>query len=259
MRLSNLDFEFWAVGFVFNVTLLTILCYRRRAKTFPLFTALITLLVVKTIVLFLVMRYGTKDGYRHAYWSLTFIDTLLQLSVVYEIASRVFRPLNVWAHDLRNSFVWLTGLSVCIAFGLTCLASPPARNWMQSFTTKGNLFAAALLSELFLAMMALSVIGGYPWRTHVASIAQGMGLYSLVAVVIETGHAYFGLQAKTGAFLVFSQIRMLAYLGCVFFWIATLSRDEEPARTMTAEMRNRVLQLQTRMEYDLRYLRSWKN
>lgn len=259
MRLSNLDFEFWAVGFLLNVSLLVILWYRRRAKSFPFFTALITSLVVKTIVLYLVMRYGTKADYRHAYWSLTVIDTLLQLSVVYEIASRVFRPLNVWAHDLRHSFMWLASLSVSVAFGLTCLASPPARTWTQSFTTKGNLFAAALSSELFLAMMALSVNGGYPWRTHVASIAQGMGLYSLVGVVIETGHAYFGLEAHTGAFLVLSKARMLAYLGCVFFWIATLSRDEQPARTMTVEMRNRVLQLQTRMEYDLRYLRSWKN
>ena len=58
---------------------------------------------------------------------------------------------------------------------------------------RGNLFAAALQSELFVAMMALSIDARLPWKTHVAKIAQGLGAYSLLGVLIETGHSYFGV------------------------------------------------------------------
>ncbi len=258
MRLTGLDLLFWAAGFIANLGLLFVLWYRRRGKDFPFFTALITLIVIKTIVLYFVLHYGTKGSYFYAYWSLTVLDTMLQLCVVYEVASRVFRPLDVWAHDVRSSFVWLLALSVSMALGLTWMASPPARTWMQAFATKGNLFAAALQSELFVAMMALSINARLPWKTHVAKIAQGLGAYSLFGVLIESGHSYFGVGRELPAFIMLSHIRMAAYLGCVNYWIINLWRDEQPARKMTAEMREKMFTLQRRLEYDLHDLRSRK-
>jgi hypothetical protein len=258
VHLTGLDLLFWVAGFLENVGLLFVLWYRRRASGFPFFTALITLIVIKTIVLYFVLHYGTKDCYFYTYWSLTVLDTTLQLCVVYELASLVFRPLDAWASDLRSSFVWLVSLSLSVAFGLTWLASPPARTWMQAFATKGNLFAAALQSELFVAMMALSINARLPWKTHVAKIAQGLGAYSLLGVLIETGHSYFGVGRELPAFLVLSHVRMAAYLGCVSYWTISLWRNERPARRMTSEMREKMFTLQRLVEYDLRDLRSRK-
>jgi hypothetical protein len=258
MHLTGMDLLLWSVGFLENLALLVVLVYRRRAERFPFFTALIALNVIRTIVLYLVLRYSTKDGYFYSYWSLTVLDTILQLCVVYEVASRVFRPLDVWAHDVRNSFVWLLGLSLSVAFVLTWLASPPARTWMQSFSTKGNLFTAALQSELFVAMMALSIHVRIPWRTHVAKVAQGLGAYSLLGVLIETGHSYFGVGRELPVFLVLSHVRMAAYLACVNYWIISLWRQERNVRTMTPEMREKVFTLQMLLEYDLENLRSRK-
>jgi hypothetical protein len=258
MHLSGIDLLFWLLGFLENLGLLVVLVYRRRAERFPFFTALITLNVIRTIVLYLVLRYSTRDGYFYSYWSLSVLDTILQLCVVYEVASRVFRPLEVWAHDVRGNFVWLFGVSLSVAFLLTWLASPPARTWMQSFTTKGNLFTAALQSELFVAMMALSIHVRLPWRTHVAKIAQGLGAYSLLGVLIETGYSYFGIGRQLPAFILLSHVRMAAYLVCVNYWIISLWRKERTVRTMTPEMREKMFTLQMLLEYDLENLRSRK-
>jgi hypothetical protein len=255
MHLSGIDLLFWLLGFLGNLGLLVVLVYRRRAERFPFFTALITLNVIRTIILYLVLRYSTRDGYFYSYWSLSVLDTILQLCVVYEVASRVFRPLDVWAHDVRGSFVWLFGLSLSVAFLLTWLASP---TWMQSFTTKGNLFTAALQSELFVAMMALSIHVRLPWRTHVAKIAQGLGAYSLLGVLIETGYSYFGIGRELPRFIVLSHVRMAAYLVCVNYWIISLWRKERTVRTMTPEMREKMFTLQMLLEYDLEDLRSRK-
>jgi hypothetical protein len=258
VHLTGLDFLFWAAGFVENLGLLFVLWFRRRAGAFPFFTTLVTLIVIKTIALYLVNLYGTKHDYAYTYWTLAILDMTLQLCVVYEVASLVFRPLNVWAEDIRGSFVWLISVSLLVALGLTWLGSVPSQTWMQSLTTKGNLFASTLLSELFVAMMALSIKVRLPWRTHVAKIAQGLGAYSLISVLIDTGRSYFGAGRENPAFVAISHLRMAAYLGCATYWIASLWPDEQPARTMTAEMREKIFTLQAQLAYHLQDLRSRK-
>jgi len=256
VRLTGLDLLFWGVGFAANISLLFVLLYRRRVETFPLFTALITLNVVRTIILYLVLQYSTHNVYSHIYWSLAVLDTMLQLAVVYEVATRVFRPLNVWAEDLRGSALYSACLSVAVAFGLTWMATPPARTRIQAFSVRGDFFAAALLSELFVFMMALSIHAGLPWKTHVAKIAEGLGTYSIITVLIEAGHSYFGSSRDFPMFTALSHVRMAAYLGCVAYWIFHLWRDERYVLRMTEEMREKVFTLQARLEYHLRDLRS---
>ena len=107
MHLTGLDFFFSAAGFLENLGLLCVLWHRRLAKKFPFFTALAILSVIRTIALYFVLRHGTKDSYFYTYWSLAILDVALQLGIVYEIASRVFRPVGVWARDVRESpFGW---------------------------------------------------------------------------------------------------------------------------------------------------------
>jgi hypothetical protein len=256
MNLTSLDLFLWAGGLLGHLILLLVLCFRRRVRSFPLFTALIAVNVVRTVTLYLVRAGGTNKSYFFTYWSLALFDTILQLCVVYEIASRVFRPLNIWAADLRNSFPWLLGLSICVALGLAWLESPPAGSWMQSVTARGDLFVAALMSELFVAMTALSFSARFPWRTHVAAIAQGLGAYALISVLIETAHSYFGLAGNAPASILLSHLRMIVYLGCVAYWTIALYCEERRTRIMTREMHQEIFTLQSQLAIDLRQLRS---
>jgi hypothetical protein len=259
MRLTSLDFLFWAVGFLVNTTLLVILWYRRRVTQVPFFTAMISLVVLKTVVLFLVQRFATREPYFYTYWSLSALDMLLQLCVVYELASKVFRPLQVWAPAIRSRSIWFMNVSVAVALCLAWLASPVAQTWERSIVTKGNLFAEALMSELFIAMLVFSMHAGFSWKAHAAAIAQGLGAYSLVTMLVETGHSYFGVGREMPVFITLSHVRMLAYLGCVTYWIFSLSRDEQPARPMSREMMATVMTLQAQMSSDLQNLRSRKD
>jgi hypothetical protein len=254
MRLTRLDYLFWAAGFIFNLTLLIILVYRRRFRTFPFFTALISLVVAKTAILYLVRAWANPHDYFYAYWSLTVADTLLQLCVACEVAWRIFRPLHAWAADIRGVLSAVLVVSVAAAGALAWLAIPVARTWVQALTTRGDLFSAALMSELFVAMMVVSVSAGLPWRSHAAAIAQGLGGYCLLSVLIETGHAYFGTGRDLPAFVILSQVRMVVYLGCVLYWIVNLSPEERPARMMTSEMHTALCALQEQLTGDLRIL-----
>lgn len=256
MHLTGLDFLFWAAGFLLHAVLLFILWIRGRAKSFPIFTSLILLNVVRTMALFLIQQYGTKAQYFYTFWSLAVVDVALQLGVVFEVSSRVFRPGGKWAVDIRGGLVSWIFASVIIAVGLTWIPTTPTTLWMQVVLIKGSFFSAALLSELFVGMLLVSATAGLPWKSHVARIARGLGIYSVVTVLIETANACFGLKSGSQVYDELSRARMTVYLGCVLYWIIALWREAPPSRNMTDLMRQQVDALDSGTDLSLESLRS---
>jgi hypothetical protein len=256
MHLTGLALWFWAAGFLGHLVLLFVLWKRHRAKLFPFFTTLIATNILRTIALYMVLHYGTKDNYFYTYWSLAVLDTILQLCIAYEMASRVFRPMGVWASDVRKSFLWLLGLSVVLACGLSWLASPPTQSVVKALVIKVNFFTAAWMSELFVGMMVLSSRLKRPWNTHAAAISKGFGVYMMLGVIIESGQAHFGVGQSTQAYTALSHFRIAVYLGCVVYWILALWRDAPPSQALTEKMRAQLFTLQRKVEYDLQSLRS---
>src|SRR6201995_1819102 len=131
MNLSAMELFFWAAGFVAHLILLFVLFYRRRVRTFPFFTSLIALNVIRTVVLYLVLHHGSRNSYFYTFWSLSVLDVILQLGVVYEVATQVFRPLQVWAPDVRGKFLWLLNLSTTVALVLAWAATPVVQRPIQ--------------------------------------------------------------------------------------------------------------------------------
>jgi hypothetical protein len=256
MHLTGLDFLLWAASFAGQSALLFVLWFRRRASAFPFFTTYVTSNVARTIVLYLVLHFGARKTYFQTYWSLAVVDMLLQLCVVYEISSRIFRPSGSWAKDVRGSCMWLAGLSIATAAALSWLADPHTRFWTQTLIIRGNLFSEVLMSELFVAMMALSVGAGLAWKPHVVKISEGLGLYSVIAFLIEIGHSFFGVTQGTQTYHDLSQMRIVVYIVCIGYWILTLWRDAPPPRELSDRMSRELSALQVLVGSQLQSLRS---
>jgi len=256
MHLTGLDLLFWAASFAGHIVLLSVLCIRHRVRSFPFFTAFIAADILRTIALYVIKHFGTKTTYFYGYWYLAIPDVALQFCVIYELASYIFRPLGVWASDVRRSFIGLGSLCLMIAISLTWLASPHTRLWVQAVIIRGNLFSAALMSELFAGMIALSVTVGLPWKTHVANIAQGLGIYSVIDVLVEAAHSYFGVGRDTRAYNDLSHARIAVYLACTLYWIIMLWREAPYSRKLPAQMHRDLLTLQEKLGYSLQTLRS---
>jgi hypothetical protein len=254
--LTGLELLFWAAGLGAHLTLIGVLLIRRRFRVFPIFTAFIIANIVRTAVLVLVRFFGTKASYFYTFWSLGVPDAGLQLSVVYEMYFLTFRPLGVWARDLRSAFVWLVTVSIAVAAGLTWMATPHARLWMQVVVIKGNFFSSAWMSELFVGMVVLAVNAGLPWKTHVARISQGLGVYSIIDVLIEAGHSYFGVGRNTQTYTTLSQFRMSAYLFCVAYWIIMLWRNAPDPKRLPENLRGQLIHLLKMVDPDLQRIRT---
>ena len=258
MHLNHTDYLFWAAGLFAHIVLLVVIAARHRAKMFPFFTTLIAANIVKTITLYLVALHGTRYSYRVTYSSLTAVDLVLQLCVVYEVALHVFRPTKRWAPDVMRGFVIVVVASITVAAGLTSLAETPATSRLTAVLIRGNFFSSALMSELFAGMIVLSVTVGLPWKPHAARIAQGLGFYSLVTILTEAGHNIIGIERSSRLSGDLNLLRIATYLICVMYWIVMLWRDAPAPRELPAQMRNQLVAFQRLLEYDLRKLRTLK-
>jgi hypothetical protein len=258
MHLSAFDNILWATGLIGQAVLLLVLFHRKRARFFPIFTTMVGLSFLGSTVLYFVYSHWGGRAYYYGYWTLGTTDMLIQLGVVYEIASHVFAPLGTWAVDVRNSFIRLVGGSVLVALLLTMLASPARSSTMETVIARGTFFSSALMTELFVGLVALSAVAGLPWKTHVARIAQAQGVYSLLCVVLDTSTSWLGWAHQADAIHTLSQVRIVAYLGALVYWIATLWQEAPEPREMPALMRMQIFHLQRQVEYDLGRIRGWR-
>jgi hypothetical protein len=247
MRPNTLDFSFWAAGLLGHAILLAVLLARGRFRRMPFFSALIASNIVETIVLFYILRTGTKTAYSYAYWSFALLEAGLKIAVLYEVADSVYRPVGIWARDVRFQITLLACASVVAALGLAWWASPPAKTLLASFVIRGNLFIAVLLSMLFAAILATSSHVGLAWRNHVWQVALGLGVYSMSTFIVEGMHSYLGVVGHEEAYKVLSRVRIAVYLGLLCYWIEMLWLDEPQRRPVTPAMRASLFALRSQL------------
>lgn len=258
MHPSRIELLFWAAGLIAHAALLVVLWTRHRAKTFPFFTALITMNIVRSITLYGVFHHGTRSAYLVTYTALATIDFALQLCVAYELAAHVFCPTGSWAPDVRKPFLILAVFSVVAATALACIPTPPEKTVLKALLDRTNLFSSALLCELLVGMIGFSVTARLPWKTHVARIAQGLGVYSLLGLLIAGGYTIIGFVRTSAMSQQLTLFRLTIYLICVFYWVVMLWRDAPAPKELPEEMRKQLFTLQARVEYDLRKFRALK-
>ncbi len=256
MHLSSLDRLLWALALILHCVLLAVLFGRHRAARFPVFTSLIAFDVLRSAVLFFVLRRGSVTHYFYAYWTAALVDVALQFAIAWELATHVFRPLGFWAPDVRRGFAALLGVGLVIDAGLTWLANPATSTLRSALVVRGDFFASVLLSEIFVAMTALSVTLGLPWRTHVSRIAQGFGTFALFGILSDAALTWFGTSGNGAGATMVSHLKIEFYLLCLCYWIITLARGEPQPRKLPAQLHHDLLALRARAALLLRDLRT---
>ena len=258
MEFSGFDRAVMAASITGNVLVLLVLLVRRRAGSFPLFTALLVEELLTGAVNHFVRLHFSFGTYKYSYWSLGILDEILQILVFYEIAVHVFCPTGTWARDIRRTFLGMSAISVVVAFLLAWLAQPAAMYPMATFMQRSNFFSAVLMSELFVGRVVLASTVGLPWKTHAARIAQGLGAYSLVCVAIDIVTNYVGVADMVHVHLHLSQLANLTWIGCEVYWVVTLWAEAPAPRELPEAMRIQIYSLNRRVENDLIRIRAWR-
>ena len=227
MNLSLQATLLWAAGFICNAALLSILIYKGRVRSVPWFTAWISFGILYTIALFTAFRGGSKDLYRILYWGGAFLDLLLQIAVVFEIASYVFRRGGRWVEGARGRLA-AVGVAGPIAGGIMAWKmTPAATSQLDALDSRASLFTTVVLCTFFASVLLVSQQVGVGWRTRVLREGYGLIAWALVAFVTDTLHAYW---RTVEHFTELEHVRMVAYLGSLVYWMVVFWL---PDRVMT--------------------------
>ncbi len=249
MDLTTLDNALWAASLIGHVALVIVLVIKKRVRAFPVFTAVAVFQVSRTILLFFVLRHGSKHSYFLAYWITGFADYLFQLGLIFEIARDVLRPTGRWVLDARKSFLGWGGAGLVLSALLALQIGPPQARGLDLWDVRITVFTSLLTCALFIAMAAAANRLGLQWRSHAVAISQGIALWAFVSLLEEFGHVIFGWDRQ---FMVLVYVRMFVYLAVLVYWIGAFWLPEKARAPLSPEMNAYLLALRERVQYDLK-------
>jgi hypothetical protein len=248
MTLSILDNMLWAAGLLGHVALLFVLIIKRRSHDFPVLVSFVAFEVARTVLLFLVLRHGTRHGYFLAYWITGFADYAFQVALIFEIARDVLRPTGTWLRDAARSFLGWGAAGLVAAATLALQIGPPQSKGFDLWDTRITIFTSVLTCALFLAMsMAVNNLG-LQWRSRVVALGQGLFVWAFVALLEEFAHAALGWNRD---FVVLAHIRMFVYLAVLIYWVVAFWLPEKVRAPLSPEMMSYLVALHKRVAYDI--------
>jgi hypothetical protein len=241
----------WAVAFGSTLLLMLVMLWRGRWREFPVLTLWMAFLALRSVALFLFYVHDSKYWYTRTFMGGLWIDFILQLAVILEIARIVLRPTGTWVRDARLPFALLGFAGVVLAAVLAWWVSPPPWSVRRVWEIRANLFTSLVICELFVLMSLTANRLGLGWRSHVMAVAQGLTAWSTLMVFKTAVESFLGTQRLYNQL---EQIRSFIYVGAICWMALQLWRDEPERGPISADLHEYILALHRRVEYDLRRL-----
>jgi len=226
--------------------LLFVLSYKRRYRTVPCFTAWIGFDCLHTIVLFLAYCLGSKHLYAALFWSGAFLDFLLQIAVVLEIARSVLRRSGRWVEGARRPLIFMGTIAPFIALGMATSMRPAAQTALEAWAERCDLFTTILICLLVTTVMVASQQLGLGWRSHIMRESYGLVIWSLVSFVTDTLHAYW---RTLGHFALLEEIGIISFLAALLYWIIIFWQPEPETLPMPSDAKKDLDDLAARIKY----------
>ena len=205
----------WAAGLVMNAALLLVLLWKRRYRKVPAFTAWISWAILTTVGLYIGHTYGSKHLYAPLYWTAAFVDLLIQLAVVTELAVLVFRRGDRWVERSRMRLSTGGVCAILLAATLAATVTPAASSAKDALYSRISLFETILFTGIFMAAVATSQQLGVRWGDLVARVGTGFLVLNVVAFLTDTLHAYWRTANHFGDL---EHLRMGVYLATLAYW-----------------------------------------
>jgi hypothetical protein len=142
--------------------------------------------------------------------------------------------------------VFMGLIAPIIALGMAWFMTPAAETRLDAWDARGSLFTTILICLLFTAVMATSQQLGLGWRSHIMRESYGLVMWTLVAFVTDTLHAYW---RTLGHFTLLENIRIVFFQGALIYWAIAFWRPESETIAMPEDAKIALDNLAVRIEY----------
>ena len=210
----------FAAGLLGHLLLLAVLFKRKRVARFPWFTLLIIFYVVRSVGLVAALRLSGHPAPLFASMIIDLADVLLQCAVLAELSWNSLQPLG----GIRRFTVPL----LLVASGIVIVnrLAPPGHTTLRTVLVLMHFLLSVLMVEWAIVLAFLLRSLRLSWRSHVAVISFGFGVYS---AALLAGGGYFTTGREMRDYVFFSYFRIVVYLLILLFWSISLWFEEPGA------------------------------
>jgi hypothetical protein len=203
----------WAAGLLVHLLLLTVLFMRKRVAQFPWFTLLIIFYIVRSVGLVAALHFSGRPAQVLAAMVIDLTDILLQCAVLAELSWIALQPLGA----LRR--VTLPLLLVASGVVIVLRLAPSGHFTLRTVLVLMHFLLSVLMVEWAIVLAFLLRPLRLSWRSHVAAISLGFGVYS---AALLAGGGYFTTGRQMRDYVFFSFFRIAVYLLTVLWWSVSL-------------------------------------
>jgi hypothetical protein len=180
-----------------------------------------------------------SHSYFVSYIVSTVIDSILQISVLVELAWSVLRPLRSSLTYRALVVVALLILAVGAAIwpftGTHGIASLPLE-WR--ILTHLRQTAPILRILFFLVLAASSQVLSIGWRDRELQVATGLGFFSLVDLAAALWRSHHGIRLE---YTLINRIVTASYVCSLLYWAMSFAQQEAERREFTPQMQSFLL------------------
>lgn len=200
----------WAAGVLGHLLLLAVLLVRKRGARFPWFTLLILFYLVRSVGLVAALHFSGRPASLLATSIIDLTDILLQFAVLAELTSAGLRPLGVFRRITLPLLLLSSGVVVVLRL------APAGRTTVSVVLILCHFLLSVLMVEWAIVLAFLVRPMRLSWRSHVAVITFGFGVYS---AALLAGGGYFTTGREMRDYVFFSFFRVSVYLVVLGWWV----------------------------------------
>ena len=211
----------WAAGLLGHLVLLAVLFVRRRVLRFPWFTLLILFYFLRSVGLEAGLRLSGHPVHQFTTVILDLMDVLLQCAVLAELTWIALRPLGGIRRFTLPLLLVASGVLMVIRL------APAGHSSLRTLLVLMHFLLSVLMVEWAIVLAFLLRPLRLSWRSHVAAISFGFGIYS---AALLAGGGYFTTGREMRDYIFFSFLRISVYLLILLWWAVTLWFGEPTPR-----------------------------
>jgi hypothetical protein len=237
----DLDTKLSLAGIVWEAAVLIFLLRRKVYSILPVFCIYIAWTFASDIASSLIFNLAHASYYRYYLVEMT-VDSLLQFSVLVELAWSVLRPVR---SSLPRATIYVVALLIAVAglviWPLATQTVPPKFDAGGALLFHLQETFAILRIVCFLVMASFSQLLSIGWRDRELQVATGLGVYSIVSLLVLLLHSH--QRAPDATYHQLDLLVMVSYLGTLSYWIFSFAAKDQKRKEFSPQMQQLLLQL----------------
>ena len=237
MHESILDNVLWGADFFAEMLLVCLLIARKTYRIFPLFTTWVLLNILSDLVSYFFIRTASTQAYAIADFIQFLLLSLIELSVLGEIAVNVIRPARRGLTNQLLFFFVLAVLAVGIGGFLFAARANAATLAHPRTVFVVNSTVAILQLLTFLLIAGFAQLLGLGWKNRTLQIASGLAFSAAVSLIATSmqNNLHGGPDYYTD-YHSLSQFIVASYLCALSYWCFVFARKEAPRKEFSPQM-----------------------